>query len=531
MITIARVEANGIGVRGGRVTITFDAPCHVIEQWPIRASKKCLQSDNHVLEIFYQLTNHRQVYLDPTSEMSPHKTERFARTPHLWALGVGAVISGDFFGWQAGLVAGFLGYFVNLVLVSFLYLLLSFSIAELSTAIPCGGGPYVFASRAFGPTAACVAGLGEILKLVGVCAVVAVGIGSYMNQLMHLPSSYAPLWWLLSCVGFTLLNMGGAALSFRVQFAATLVSLVLLLVFYIGALPLINYSRWVQAQDWAFPHGVHGLFQGLAFTLWFFIGIEELPLAVEETIDPAVHMPRALFAALATLFLLACATLVCSSTIPPGAAVVASSTTPLLDGYRVVFGESAILSWCLLLGLVTSFHSFVFCTGRLLYAVARDGYLPSILATLHPTRHTPLVGLAAGAALSLTLLLGLHVLLGSMSSSTLAPVLMHMALLGALVSYAFQLAAFVRLRRTHATMPRPYTSPFGLCGAYICLGLVALVFATIVVQGIESAAFGIALGVAGVFFGGGMLLFWYEKTSHNKDDDDDDALMPMLSPK
>src|SRR5947209_19013090 len=31
---------------------------------------------------------------------------RHARVLHLWALGVGAVISGDFFGWNFGLLAG-----------------------------------------------------------------------------------------------------------------------------------------------------------------------------------------------------------------------------------------------------------------------------------------------------------------------------------------------------------------------------------------------------------------------------------------
>ncbi|KAE8967147.1 hypothetical protein PF005_g28663, partial [Phytophthora fragariae] len=69
---------------------------------------------------------------------------RYAKAPHLWALGVGAVVSGDFFGWQSGLVAGFDGLLILLALVTVLYVLLSFSIAELCTTVPVGGGPYVF---------------------------------------------------------------------------------------------------------------------------------------------------------------------------------------------------------------------------------------------------------------------------------------------------------------------------------------------------------------------------------------------------
>ncbi|RLN31910.1 hypothetical protein BBI17_007858, partial [Phytophthora kernoviae] len=43
---------------------------------------------------------------------------RYAKAPHLWALGVGAVVSGDFFGWQSGLVAGFNGLLIILAFVT-----------------------------------------------------------------------------------------------------------------------------------------------------------------------------------------------------------------------------------------------------------------------------------------------------------------------------------------------------------------------------------------------------------------------------
>ncbi|KAE9036434.1 hypothetical protein PR003_g7114 [Phytophthora rubi] len=95
---------------------------------------------------------------------------RYAKAPHLWALGVGAVVSGDFFGWQSGLVAGFDGLLILLALVTVLYVLLSFSIAELCTTVPVGGGPYVFALHAIGPRAAFFAGLAESLKVVITCA-------------------------------------------------------------------------------------------------------------------------------------------------------------------------------------------------------------------------------------------------------------------------------------------------------------------------------------------------------------------------
>ena len=68
---------------------------------------------------------------------------RFAGVWSLWALGVGAVISGDFFGWNYGLVSGgFGGLLIATGIVAVMYVGLCFSIAELSPALPHTGGAY-----------------------------------------------------------------------------------------------------------------------------------------------------------------------------------------------------------------------------------------------------------------------------------------------------------------------------------------------------------------------------------------------------
>ncbi|GIT28097.1 MAG: hypothetical protein Ct9H300mP1_01430 [Planctomycetaceae bacterium] len=61
----------------------------------------------------------------------------------LWALGVGAVISGDFFGWNLGLkYAGFNGLAIATVLMAVMYVCMVFTIAELSAALPHAGGSF-----------------------------------------------------------------------------------------------------------------------------------------------------------------------------------------------------------------------------------------------------------------------------------------------------------------------------------------------------------------------------------------------------
>ena len=69
-------------------------------------------------------------------------------------MGVGAVISGDFFGWNFGLTAGgFGGMLVAVIVMTVMYIGLCFSIAEMSPALPHAGGAYSFARTSMGPWA------------------------------------------------------------------------------------------------------------------------------------------------------------------------------------------------------------------------------------------------------------------------------------------------------------------------------------------------------------------------------------------
>nr|WP_246800632.1 hypothetical protein [Mesorhizobium amorphae] len=86
--------------------------------------------------------------------------KRHAGVFSLWALGVGAVISGDFSGWNLGFaVGGWGGMFIGTVLIAIMYLGLTYSIAEMSPALPHTGGAYSFARTAFGPWGGFITGI------------------------------------------------------------------------------------------------------------------------------------------------------------------------------------------------------------------------------------------------------------------------------------------------------------------------------------------------------------------------------------
>ncbi|KAE9288740.1 hypothetical protein PF008_g26060 [Phytophthora fragariae] len=434
--------------------------------------------------------------------------KRYAKTPHLWALGVGTVISGDFFGWQSSLVAGFDGLLILLSIVTVQYVLLSFSIAELSATVPHGGGPYVFALHGIGKTAAFFAGIAECLKVVVTTAVAATGIASYFAELIGVGAEYGPIWWIACYIIFVTLNIVGVEMTFRVQVVVTVVSVFLLLVFYIGAATKVDYQQWVVDRDWNY-NGWDGILQGASFTLWFYLGIEELPLAIDETIEPTKNMPRGLLASIATLIAISFCTVIFSSMISPGADEMYVNSSPLLTGYKTIFGDNSTTSgftWILIVGLVSSFHSFVFCMGKLLYAIACDGYLPQMLTKLHPTRGTAHVALITGSVIALVLVIVLHYAIGD---TRLSSVMINLSLIGAIVSYLFQLTAFIMLRIREPERPRPYKSPFGIPGAVLCIILCIFSLVSIIYSGTSSWVFLASVLVAIGYFALGAVYFVY----------------------
>ena len=90
------------------------------------------------------------------------KLRRHAAFWSLWALGVGAVISGDFYGWNLGLDAGgFGGLLIAGIVITVMYYGLCYSIAEMSPALPHTGGAYSFSRSAMGPWGGFITGLGR----------------------------------------------------------------------------------------------------------------------------------------------------------------------------------------------------------------------------------------------------------------------------------------------------------------------------------------------------------------------------------
>ena len=215
----------------------------------------------------------------------------------LWGLGVGAVISGDYFGWNFGLAAGgFLGMGIATLFMAIMYTTMMYSLAELSTALPHAGGPYSFARQAMGPWGGYLTGLAVVIEYVITPAVIVAGVSGYLHFVF--PAIPQPVWWIISYALFVGINIYGVELTLKVSLVLTCVASAILLIFFVGAIVsgawsvenLFNIEP-TSGKSNTLPFGWTGIFAAIPFAIWFYLAIEELPLAAEETENISKDMP------------------------------------------------------------------------------------------------------------------------------------------------------------------------------------------------------------------------------------------------
>lgn len=429
---------------------------------------------------------------------------RHARVWSLWALGVGAVISGHFSGWNLGLgQGGWGGLCIAAVLIAIMYLGLIYSLAEMSPALPHTGGAYSFARSAMGPWGGFVTGLAESIEYIMTPAVIVFFIGAYMSAIFETSAALQPLWWVGAYVVFVALNYWGVELSFKISVTVTLLALAVLAAFWLSALPHADFSRWAlnigtdasgalvelpEGGGEFLPRGWAGAFAAMPFAVWLFLAIEELPLAAEESHDPKKDMPKGLILGMFTLIFSAGMILFLNASIGGtgdgqlrGAFSLATSAEPLLDGFRTLYGAGVakLLALCAVIGLIASFHTIIFAFGRQIYSLSRAGYYLPFLSLTHGRRKTPHVAMFTGAFIGLAVLLTIWFSRGETAGAAIiGGTLLNMAVFGAMISYAFQGLSFILLRIRMPHIARPYRSPLGIPGAVvtICIALWTLYY-------------------------------------------------------
>ncbi|MFM5905078.1 MAG: amino acid permease [Micrococcales bacterium] len=423
-----------------------------------------------------------------SSYFEKRELKRSAGIWGLWGLAVAAVISGDFSGWNFGVAAGgFGGLFVAFAILVLMYYGMMFSIGEMAAAMPHSGGAYSFARKAMGPWGGFITGLAETIEYVATTAVIVYFSAAYADGVTTALLGFhmdAWIWWIVLYVAFILLNSAGSHISFKFAIVVSIMSIAILLIFSVmalfsgkldwGSLNNIAVNPDAFGSSSFLPNGVLGILFAIPFGVWFFLGIEELPLAAEEAHDPSRDIPKAGFWARGTLIVLGLLVLFLNTALL-GADKAGAAGEPLLDGFRVMVGDgwAAVLGIFALIGLLASLQGIMFAYGRNMYSLSRAGYYPKVLS-LTGKNKTPWLALIVGGVIGFAALVAVDALGGA--GSVAGAIVLNIAVWGAMLAYLMQMVSFILLRRKFPNLERPYKSPWGMNGAVIAAVISAISF-------------------------------------------------------
>jgi ethanolamine permease len=395
----------------------------------------------------------------------------------LWGLGVGYVISGEYFGWNLGLpLSGSVGMLIATLLVTLMYVGFVLSYAELACALPKAGGAFVYAERAFGPFIGFGAGLAQWIEFVFAPPAIAMAIGAYLAQ--RYSETDPRLFAALAYFVFSALNAWGVRQAAAFELFVTVLAVAELLLFIGVTLPAFRVEAFMHEP---MPHGVSGVLAALPFAIWFYLAIEGVANAAEEAKNPQRDVAFGFGAALVTLVVLALLVFAAAVGVAGWPAIVYApgssepSDAPLPLALAHVVGRDSLLYSLLisvgLFGLVASFHGILLAAGRATLALGRAGFLPAVLGRVHAASGTPRV------ALGLNLGFGL-LAIGSGSTGEI----ITLSCMGALLLYVISMAALFRLRRTEPDLARPYRALLYPWSALVALVLALLCLAALVVS-------------------------------------------------
>jgi APA family basic amino acid/polyamine antiporter len=354
--------------------------------------------------------------------------------------------------------------------------------AEFASTVPVAGSAYTFSYATFGELIAWIIGWDLVLEFAVGSAVVSKAWSKYLHQVLgviglDVPTSFSlggffAFDWgalLLVAVLATLLALG-TKLSSRVSAVFTVIKVGIVLLVIIVGLAFVkaaNYSPFIPPAAPAgegksgltqsllslfggggsSTYGIYGLLAAASLVFFAFIGFDVVATTAEETRDPQKSLPRGIFGSLAIVTVLYVAVALVLTGMVSYTQLDENSTLATAFGELGVTWAEAIISIGALVGLTTVVMVLMLGQIRVLFAMSRDGLLPSGLARTGghgtPVRATVLVG--AVVALVATFFP--------------AGALEEMVNIGTLFAFVLVSVGVIILRRTRPDLHRAFRTP------------------------------------------------------------------------
>ena len=427
-------------------------------------------------------------------------------------------------GWLAGwtgIVANGAGFAIlSLTLVMIAYIALFYSLAELTSAIPFSGGSYGFARATLNHWAAVLVGLCECAEYILTLVMYVTTFASSITTLAGTDPELEILWYFLFLVITLIPQFLGGKWFWNLIVTGASFSLLMFIILCcaVWAAPGTSFSTYAKLdlaannsdlQTW-FTGGAAGFFSVLPAGMWFPVGMELIPLAAEDTLQPRTAIPKGMMIGMFASTVVFIVILITSISLPAGMSYMYSSSYPFaaIASYLWPVDPNEtnpfVANWTVFL-FVTLGYAFctqplMFACGRQIFALSRAGHFPPwFAATL--SNGVPYRALSLSAATTFAFAIIARI---SLDYNATIATYFNTLIFFALLQYTFDLSAYVRLKLFFHEIPRQYTSPFGIYGAAVAGGIFALCFISILVY---TPVIQNALIAAGVYVAAGVAYY------------------------
>lgn len=424
-------------------------------------------------------------------------------------LGVGAIIGSGIFtvvglaakGSAESLGAG-PGLVVSMVLASLACIFSALCYSEFASMIPVAGSAYLYTYATMGEFMAWLIGWVLMLEyLVGYIAVVSAWSGYFMqfikgfsflpqwltNPPIYLIHDYSTVVHELTTKGIDpnsviphfmgipiCVNVPGilitlfiiATLIKGIQESKNMAGIMVAIKLGVVALFILTGMFYIRPENWTpfAPNGMSGIFMGAFIIFFAYIGFDAIATAAEETKNPQKNLPIGIIGSLGVCTIIyVLVALVLTGVVPISQIDVQA---PIASAMKMVGQDwvAGLISIGALTGLTSVLLVLMLAGTRILYAMSRDNFLPSVFQKLHPKFKTPHI---------LTITVGAICLVGSLllNISTAA----ELCNFGTFASFIIVCVAVLILRKTDPDRPRPFKVPFSpflpIMGIVCCSGL------------------------------------------------------------
>ena len=352
-----------------------------------------------------QMLRRRPVIGAPVAHGASENLKRSIGTFQLTMFGVGATVgTGIFFVLSQAVPEAGPAVIVSFLIAGVAAGLAAICYAELASAVPVSGSTYSYAYTTLGEVVAMGVAACLLLEYGVSTAAVAVGWSQYVNKLLDnftghaLPKALSATPWdsdpgvvnlpaVVLVMLCAVLLIRGASESAKVNTVMVLIKLGVLGMFSVIALTAFNADEFADFE----PFGVAGISAAAGTIFFSYIGLDAVSTAGDEVKNPQRTMPRAIIAALlvvTAVYLLVAVAALGAQPWPEfkgeeaGLAVILDNATGARY-WGTVLAAGAVIS-IFSVTLVTLYGQT-----RILFAMGRDGLLPSMFARVNPRSMTP----------------------------------------------------------------------------------------------------------------------------------------------